>query len=267
VRVSSLAFATALAAAAGCASAKNGGTDQPDGSIGPPMPDGCGANCDSDYDGVPDSIDQCPNSPPLSMVNTKGCADTQVDPKLQPNFPPYALSWTHSGNLGRPGGLVWTYTGIQRGDLFHIYWVVCDDPAMPCGLSLDGPIDAAGEHWTYSPTDSDLPNGKLIFTNATGILLDDTTTRPLDGRLTVTVTDATNVPMPVATVMTLGIAAARMGQAGVEVKGTAYQVTGLIEVKDTTGTYTPYLDYYDAAPTPMAGGAATVSYGGSFYDE
>ena len=53
---------------------------------------------------------------------------------------PRSETWTSTGELGRVGGLTWTYTGIDRGDLFHIYWIVCDDPAEPCGLSLDGPI-------------------------------------------------------------------------------------------------------------------------------
>ena len=72
-------------------------------------------------------------------------------------FPPFGLTWTPSGELGRAGGLTWTYTGIQRGDLFHIWWVVCDDPGMPCGLSLDGPIADWTPHprgwsdWSYPP--------------------------------------------------------------------------------------------------------------------
>jgi hypothetical protein len=35
----------------------------------------------------------------------------------------------------------------------------------------------------------------------------------------------------------------------------------------TTTTWTPYLDYYDAAPTPVAGMGTTTSFGGSFYDK
>ena len=32
-----------------------------------------------------------------------------------------------------------------------------------------------------------------------------------------------------------------------------------------SSTWTPYLDYYDAAPTPVVGGGVTTSFGGSFY--
>jgi hypothetical protein len=41
----------------------------------------------------------------------------------------------------------------------------------------------------------------------------------------------------------------------------------LVEVKDATATWTPYLDYYDAAPTLNPGPGTAISYGGSFYDD
>ena len=49
-----------------------------------------------------------------------GAPDAPRAPQLEQNFPPYGLTWTPSGDLGRPGGLTWTYTGIQRGSLLHI---------------------------------------------------------------------------------------------------------------------------------------------------
>ena len=38
-------------------------------------------------------------------------------------------------------------------------------------------------------------------------------------------------------------------------------------VRSVTATWTPYLDYYDAAATPDPGAGTSVSFGGSFYDE
>lgn len=209
-----------------------------------------------------------------SRTTCDACADAKPDapatPKLNPKFPPYNLTWTPTGDLGRAGGLTWTYTGINRTGVTHIDWIVCDDPNDPCGLSLDGPIDVPGEKWAFSATDSDLPNGKLVFTNTTGILLADSSTTPLSGRLTVTIVDASSAPIPFATVASLGVTA-RDGQYGAEIKGTGFKVTALAEVEDTkTSTWTPYLDYYDAATTPDtgdAGGNAYVSFGGYFYDD
>jgi len=277
------AIVAIFVAALGCATGQQSTTNDgggPQGDGGGPLPDGatgpdgapvaCDATvCDSDGDGVPDGSDKCAGTPAKAVVNKDGCADSQLTPKLNPNFPPYNMTWTPTGDLGRAGGLTWTYTNIDRGDLFHIYWIVCDDPNFPCGLSLDGPIDAPGEKWTYSATDSDLPNGKLVFTNTTGILLADSTTTPLTGRLTVTIVDGSNVPIPFEDVSTLGVKPID-GQYGAEIKGTAYKVTALAEVEDNTQVWTPYLDYYDAAATADtgdAGGNVYVSFGASFYDK
>jgi hypothetical protein len=275
-------FAIALVFAASCATGET--NEKPDGGFGSDATTGgdgsigdggkCeGSTCDSDGDGVPDGSDKCPGTTKGAKVNKDGCADSQLTAKLNPTFPPYNLTWTNTGELGRAGGLTWTYTGIQRGDLFHIYWILCDDPAEPCGLSLDGPIDVPPEKWTYSASDSDLPNGKIVYTNSTNILLADSSKLPLNGRLTVTIVDANNAPIPFASVTTLGVTA-RDGKYGAEIMGTGYKVVAIGEVEDPASdaglVWTPYADYYDKAPTPDtgdAGGNIYVSYGGYFYDK
>ncbi len=270
-------FLSMLALLVGTSCATGGSTDTPS-----PVPttdggtktDGssssCDGPCDQDGDGVVDGVDKCPSTPPKTPVNKVGCADTQLTPKLAPSFPPFGLTWTPTGDLGRAGGLTWTYTGINRADLFHIYWIVCDDPTTPCGLSLDGAIDVPGERWQDSATDSDLPKGKLVFTNTTGILLANATTTPLSGRLTITIVDASDAPIPFVDVGTLGVTA-RDGKYGAEIKGTGYKVVALAEVEDATNNvWTPYLVYYDAAATPDtgdAGGKAATSFGASFYSK
>jgi hypothetical protein len=272
-----LGIAAAILVATGCANghgaddASPGGPSDGGGSGSAiDAPPACAAPCDQDGDGVPDGTDQCPDTPAGAVVNGVGCADSQLTTTLEPTFPPYGLTWTPTGDLGRAGGLVWTYTGIQRRDLFHIDWIVCDDPATPCGLSLDGAIDAPSEGWQLNADQPDLPSGKLVFAATTQVLLADATVRPLSARLTVTIVDGSNTAIPFAATSTLGLTA-RAGKFGAEIKGTAFKVTALAEVEDTiTSTWTPYLDYYDAAPTPDtgdAGGNATASFGGSFYDK
>ena len=279
LRVPFTLLALAAAVAASCATGENptngsdSGTGSDTGVITTDGGDGavkCDATCDSDGDGVPDQNDKCPNTPPKAVVNKVGCSDSQLTAKLDPTWPPYNMTWTSAGELGRVGGLTWTYTGIQRGDLFHIYWILCDDPAEPCGLSLDGPIDVPAEKWAYSATGSDLPNGKIMMTNSTNILMADNSTVPLSGRVTITIVDANNAPIPFTDVGTLNVTA-RDGKYGAEIKGTGYKVVALAEVEDQTSqTWTPYQDYYDKAATPDtgdAGGNAYVSYGGYFYDK
>jgi hypothetical protein len=228
----------------------------------------CGSTCDSDGDKVSDPNDKCPGTPPGATVNKIGCAESQLPSKLE-TFPPFGLIWTPTGSLGRAGGLTWTYAGIQRADLFHIWWILCDDPTTPCGLSLDGPIDAAAEKWALSAADSDLAAGKLVFTDTTHVSLADAGTPALSGRLTVTIADASDAALPFAAVAALGVTNARDGKYGAEIKGTGFKVKALVEVLDGA-TWKPYLDYYDAAATPNtgdAGGNATASFGASFYDK
>src|SRR5262245_47841533 len=181
-----------MLAAAGCASGGSGGGGGDD-----TTPEAsCGDQCDTDGDGVPDGIDQCANTPAGEMVNRLGCSDSQLMPTLVPMFPPFGLVWTNAGDLGRAGGLTWTYDGIMRGDLFHIYWILCDDPLLPCGLSLDGPIDRPSESWQFNTVDSAMPAGKVVFKNTTAISLDGGGSTGLEGRLTVTIVDAMDVPLP-----------------------------------------------------------------------
>ncbi|HTM20060.1 MAG TPA: hypothetical protein VL172_06130, partial [Kofleriaceae bacterium] len=226
----------------------------------------CGLACDADGDGVPNGTDLCPGTPTGQPVNNDGCADSQVMPALNDTFPPYGLTWTPTGDPGRAGGLLWDYAGIERDDLFHIYWILCDDPATPCGLSMDGPISVAGESWAFSAADSNIAAGRAVFINTTNILLADTSTVPLSGRMTVTITDGADSPIPFAPVATLGVTA-RLGTHGAEITGSAFKVTALIEVRDGASAWTPYLDYYDAAQTPDPGPGTAMSLAGSFYDE
>jgi hypothetical protein len=262
-----LGVAPALLAAMGCASGNTASDagDLPDDDAGTIADASCGDQCDGDGDGVVDGSDDCPNTPAGEPVNEVGCADSQVTPTLEETFPPYGMTWTPTGDLGRAGGLTWTYTDIDRGDLFHIYWLVCDDPATPCGLSLDGPIDQAGEGWQFSPT-SNLAGGVLVFTNTTQVVLADSSTVALNGRLTVTIVDAADTPIPFVPVATLNVPA-RDGEYGAEIAGTGFRVVALAEVQDSTAVWTPYLDYYDAAPTPDPAGGVYTSIAGSFYDE
>jgi hypothetical protein len=265
-----LCAAPAIVAAMSCAKAGSGGDDggvPGDGGGGDIDAISCGDLCDEDEDGVPDGSDECPDTPAGEDVNDVGCGDSQVAPMLEPEFPPFGLTWTPTGDLGRAGGLIWTYTGIDRADLFHIYWVICDDPATPCGLSLDGAIDVAAENWQFSAADSNLPAGRAVFTNVTHILLADTSTPQLNGRLTVTIVDGADAAIPFAALATLGLTG-RDGDVGAEIPGTDFEVVALAEVQDpTTMAWTPYLDYYDAAPTPETGGSTATSFGGSFYSE
>ncbi|HTJ42595.1 MAG TPA: hypothetical protein VL463_10905 [Kofleriaceae bacterium] len=243
--------------AAGCSSGHS--STQPDGPVT--------SGSDADGDGVPDGMDKCADTPAGQPVNMMGCADGQLKPMREKNFPPYGLTFTETGDAGRVGGLTWAYTNINRADLFHIWWIPCDDLDTPCGLSLAGPINSPSETWIVSASQSDFPGGKFIFTDTTKIALADGTSASLPGRLTLTIVDANSAPIPISPVATLGVTT-RLGSYGVEILGTAYTVQMLIEVQDpSTQTWTPYLDYYDAQPKPDPAAGTAVSFDASFYDK
>jgi len=231
--------------------------------------DACQSNCtaDSDGDGVPDIGDQCPNTPSGEPVNQAGCSDSQVDPTLQPSFPPYGLTWNQTGDLGRPGGMRWTYDGIDRADLFHIYWLPCDETDPRCGLSLDGPIDNASEYWVYNEPQSNLAGGVMVFTSSTRVPLAAGGTVAVSSRMTLTIVDGNNQPVPFVTAGSLGITP-RVGTHAAEILGTAFEVRAIAECQDaSTTSWTPFADYYDNTSTPDPGPGYVVSLSGSFYDE
>jgi hypothetical protein len=226
---------------------------------------------DADGDGVPDVLDLCPGTPPMTVVNSRGCSESQAVAKVNADaFPPYASMFTQTGDPGRSGGIVYDYTGINfasDGGLFDIYWVLNDDSAFgPYGISLDGPV-MMGETWTLSSIDSMLPNGIAVFTGSTHIHLFDGSLPPLTSRLTVTAKGGSN-PLAWQTTASLGIMA-DSGTMAVQVPksmASALTITAKAEVFDGTN-WVPYLDYYDAAQTPPEAKEAYISYGGSFYQK
>lgn len=72
--------------------------------IGPP---------DQDFDGVPDSEDNCPNTPPCTIVNAHGCSLDQLVPCAGPasggtwkNHGAYVSAFAHAVNAFRKAGLI-----------------------------------------------------------------------------------------------------------------------------------------------------------------
>lgn len=97
--------------------------------------------------------------------------------------------------------------------------------------------------------------GKLVLTSTTNIALANNMTTPLSARVT---TDAASATIPFETVSALSVPP-RAGTHGAEIPATTFKLVALAEVKDSTSAWTPYLDYYGAAPTPTTGGSTSVS--------
>lgn len=76
---------------------------------------------DQDFDGVPDSVDQCPDTPPCTIVDADGCSIDQLVPCEGPatggtwrNHGQYVSAVAHVANDFRAQGLI---TDEQRADI------------------------------------------------------------------------------------------------------------------------------------------------------
>jgi hypothetical protein len=72
--------------------------------IGPP---------DQDFDGVPDAVDMCPDTPPCTVVNAEGCSIDQLVPCEGPpsggrwrNHGAYVSTFAHAANMFLAEGLI-----------------------------------------------------------------------------------------------------------------------------------------------------------------
>src|SRR4051794_18375412 len=92
-------------------------------------------------------------------------ATTPIGP-VQPGAAPLAgVTFTSAGDIGRAGGLTYTFSGVTGGLLGQfqsLEWGPADANAVQ--LSMDGLIDAPGETLTFAPGASDLANGRAIWT-------------------------------------------------------------------------------------------------------
>ncbi|HEY5914402.1 MAG TPA: hypothetical protein VJA21_27750 [Verrucomicrobiae bacterium] len=68
---------------------------------------------DQDFDGVPDAMDQCPDTPPCTIVNADGCSIDQLVPCAGPasggtwkNHGAYVSAFVHVANAFRAQGLI-----------------------------------------------------------------------------------------------------------------------------------------------------------------
>jgi len=68
---------------------------------------------DQDFDGVPDSVDLCPNTPPCTVVSAEGCSIEQLVPCAGPasggtwrNHGAYVSAFVHAVNAFRAQGLI-----------------------------------------------------------------------------------------------------------------------------------------------------------------
>jgi uncharacterized repeat protein (TIGR01451 family) len=187
---------------------------------------------------------------------------TPVGP-VQPGAAPLTgVSFGSAGDIGRPGGLTYSFSGLTGGLLAQfqsLEWGPASGNAVQ--LAMDGAIDASNETLTFNPGASDLANGKAVWVGTAQYpIAQPSIVIPLLTRFTITARDAFNVPI------TAFIATSGYGDgATVSVTGN-FSANLLYEVSDDGGaTWTPAKTYFDAHQNFPANSIQNSFTGGFFY--
>jgi uncharacterized repeat protein (TIGR01451 family) len=188
-------------------------------------------------------------------------APTPVGPVQPGSAPLTGVSFTSAGDIGRAGGLTYTFSGLTSGLLAQfqsLEWGPAD--ANGVQLAMDGAIDAPGETLTFNAGASDLAIGKAVWTGSAQYpIAQPATTLSLLTRFTMTAEDAASAPI------TGFIATSGYGDgATVPVSGD-FSANLLYEVSADGGvTWTPAKDYFDAQQN-VPGNQIVSSFTGAFF--
>lgn len=188
-----------------------------------------------------------------ALTVTVGVAAAADPPPSGPAYPPPGgVTLTSDGDNGRAGGGTWTYTDLQL-DLFDpLMWGVHSD-SLP-QLSMDGATDGPGETMAFSPGESDLAAGRLVFAGQAE--LPGHGTFPTRAIIATTTAGGAALPMTPAAGAELP---AHIG--GVAVLGGDFKANVRFEVAGV-----PAKDFFDAAPTtPEQAEDLHTSIAGAFY--
>lgn len=187
---------------------------------------------------------------------------------VQPGAAPFTgVTYTASGDIGKAGGLTWTFSGLtgQLAQFQSLEWGPTDPSAVQLAMNGDNTFSTAGQTLAFDAGASDLANGKAVWSGSTPYpIAQPAETLSLLTRFTMTATDASSAPIT-----------------GFKATGSSYgdgatvPVTGdfsahlLFEVSDDNGaTWTPATDYFNAHQNilgPPANSVQSSFNGGFFY--
>jgi gliding motility-associated-like protein len=188
-------------------------------------------------------------------LNISGAGKLLYGPKWPPvdGVPPYI-----SGNnveAGRTGGRTTTYSQIALADKTTTYWgpSVDESGVLQLKLSLDGSTYTPSEVFTFSPSESDLPNGKVVWRAMTKIqnAISNSIVNVFT-KATLTTFNADNTVRPLINPAILGLSEQVGGLVKIDAGLMVFKSNFLIEasVSGPSSGMTPYLIFYDAYPTP-----------------
>src|SRR5689334_9928419 len=189
---------------------------------------------------------------------------TPTGPVLPGVAPVAGVSFTPAGDIGRAGGLTYTFSGVNAAmsQFQTLEWGPADPNSVQLSMNGDTSFSAPGETLTFNLGASDLANGKAVWMGAAQYpIAQPSSTISLLTRFTMTARDTTT-----STPITNFNATSGYGD------GATVPVTGdfsanlLFEVSANGGaTWTPAKDYFDAQQNVPGNTIQTSFTGGFFY--
>lgn len=180
---------------------------------------------------------------PLLLVAMLVPGAARADQVAGPSYPPPGgVTLSTSGDSGRAGGLVWSYSelGFDFAQGATMWWGPWDQGAI--GLAFDGLIDAPGETPAFSPSDSDLASGVAVWRGSSVMPLALGGSMTFPTRLTLRIENAGSFIDP-GSVGIVGANAVVSNITG------PYRVTAFFEGL-SAGVWKPAKDLYDSVGAP-----------------
>jgi gliding motility-associated-like protein len=202
------------------------------------------------------------------LINLKGGGNLFYGYKWPPvDNGTYQVSTT-SNEAGRAGGRTITVGLVSLSDKTTTYWGPALDSSNTLGLklSLDGSTFSGQEVFTYSPTESNLPNGIAVWRGQTRIANAITGTFfTVYTRATLTTRrPVTNAVVALTNPAILGLSEQAGGVVLLNSSSDYVNANYFVEASLTSNSgFQPYLNFYDAYPTPpgpLPGAGAGAAY-------
>jgi len=190
--------------------------------------------------------------------------------------PPKGATVTFSGSvndglIGRPGGKLYTITGVNLSATTMVYWAMLPGSIM---LSLDGSTYTDSEVLDYNASLSNLAGGVVVWTGSTYIPIANDNgvgikeMRPLLSKFVITVVDAGAAAVALDDPVALGLDSEAGGMLNFASPANLFVIRMEMFVSDDNGvTWIPHLTYYDAQQTPVGGLTAYSSFEFGFWWE
>ena len=191
-----------------------------------------------------------------------------------PVYPaPGGNTFSASGDIASAGGETWTFGGFDTSQFGQMVWGPWD--ANSVKLSFDATADTSysqpGEVLQFDSADSDLANGKIVFTGHADMSIfngSGYTPTSFDTRFTLLATDLSNTPLSLTDPASLGLDGGIGGQVSVNDNLSGYKVNMLYEASPNGTVWTPAKDLFNNIGTSQGTDPGTqihTSFDAGFY--